>query len=196
LVVLGVVPRFVMVLRSLLLSYPIPCYFPHRCSCRCRLLSLYLSCRCRRTPSCPAIIVVVIPVLCSRLSSSFHPPSTPRAVAREAGGGWCRSGCRLVVPPCFPPSSSSPLPLAISLPLVVGWCSSSSPSSFRSLARRPPRWFVPALVVPPCFVLPAPQSLAHRIHPVSSCSRRWWGCWLSFGHGGRSWVLASWCFRR
>ena len=29
------------------------------------------------------------PCPCSQLSSSFHPPSTPWAVACEAGGGWC-----------------------------------------------------------------------------------------------------------
>jgi hypothetical protein len=36
----------------------------------------------------PAIVVVTIPVLRPRLSSSFHLPSIPRAVAREAGGEW------------------------------------------------------------------------------------------------------------
>ena len=53
LVVLGVVPRFVMALRSLSLSYPIPCPCLRRCYCRCRLLSLYRSCR--RRPLYPVL---------------------------------------------------------------------------------------------------------------------------------------------
>ena len=36
-----------------------------------------------------AVVVVVLRHRLSSLSLSFHPLSTPRAVAREAGGGWC-----------------------------------------------------------------------------------------------------------
>jgi hypothetical protein len=112
---------------------------------------------------------------------------------------------RLVVPPlvvslplCFPPPSRCCcLPLVVvSLPLVVWWCSSSSPSSFCSLTRHPPCWFIPTLIVPSCVMLPAPQSLAPCIYPVSSRSWQWWGVLVVVGSLGRSWVSVSWCFCR
>jgi hypothetical protein len=38
----------------------------------------------------PVIVIVIVPIHPRpRLSSSFHPPSIPRAVARETGGEWC-----------------------------------------------------------------------------------------------------------
>jgi hypothetical protein len=71
-------------------------------------------------------------VVCRRSSSLlFHPRSTPRAVAREAGGGWC------VVP-----SLSSLFPVVsfrFPFPPVV----SSSSSSFRFSP--PCRFVVPAI---------------------------------------------------
>ena len=52
-------------------------------------------------PSCGLIGAskgLVVPVFPVVSPSSFHPPTTPRAVAHEAGGGWCVVGS---------PSSSS-----------------------------------------------------------------------------------------
>ena len=48
---------------------------------------------------------------------------------------------------------------------------------------------------PLCFVLPAPQSLHPVYTPRAVAHGGGGGCWLSLGHGGLSWVLASWCFR-
>jgi hypothetical protein len=81
-----------------------------RCRCPCSLsLSLFVVVIRRRPCSSSSFVVVICRrrssvhprhssstvVLC-RLSSIplFHPQSTPRAVAREAGGGWrcCRRG--------------------------------------------------------------------------------------------------------
>ena len=81
----------------------------------------------------------------SWVSSSVHPRPTPRAVAREAGGGWCVVSSS--------PSSWTPLS-SPSPPLVV------PPSS-------PPLRFV----VPPRPHRPCVSSFP-RFHPASRCSRR------------------------
>jgi hypothetical protein len=86
----------------------------------------------------------------------------------------------------------------------------------------PPHHFIPSLIVlpvglsppsssphliSPSFVLPAPQSLAPRIHPMSSCSQQWfvglqwsWSWVLSVEHrpwsiilGGAWWVCHPLC---
>ena len=79
-------------------------------------------------PRRPLILIVVLPSSsCSprrrpgSSTLSFHPRSTPRAVAREAGGGWCviHSG----LPWCRRRLSS------FSLPTAPRWCCCLSSSS-------------------------------------------------------------------
>jgi hypothetical protein len=124
---------------------------------------------------------------------SFHIPSTPRAVAREAGGRWCvvRGGCHCHCHcRCSPsPSPSSPPPPIHPASRSSQWwfvrvCSSLLSSSFH--LRSTPRavaheagggWWVgrrrrssfapPGVVVGP---------LAPPIHPASRCSQLWRGC--------------------
>ena len=109
-------------------------------------------CRCRRRPPslgarrpvfvvALALVVVlalrvyVVVVPCSSSPASFHPSSTPRAVAHGAGGGWCAGvgvGARVVVVSSWwgpgARSSSSSVPAVIhSLPnLQAGACSGGS----------------------------------------------------------------------
>jgi hypothetical protein len=104
-------------------------------------------------------------------ASSFHPLSTPRAVARGARGGWCSLSHSLLLlllilfpprPPIPPPASSChPLstPRAVARGARGGWCSPSrSPLLLLLLVvlflHRPPS----SIIFPP------------TIHPTSSCS--------------------------
>jgi hypothetical protein len=57
---------------------------------------------CPSLPGCRVCFPVLSHHFCHPvLSLSFHPPSTPRAVAHEAGGRWCGCGCSPAV--CYSP---------------------------------------------------------------------------------------------
>jgi len=87
------------------------------------------------------------PVLPCRLPSpsSFHPPTTPRAVAREAGGRWC------VVVVSSPSTNPQPPYEQILVGVGVSWCSSSRLPSLPSSSPLPP-----VVVSPPsCRHLPS-----------------------------------------
>jgi hypothetical protein len=113
------------------------------------------------------------PVLPCRLPSpsSFHPPTTPRAVAREAGGRWC------VVVVSSPSTNPQPPYEQILVGVGVSRCSSSrlpslpsssplppvvvSPPSCRRLPSLPSSSPLPLVVVPP------------PTHPASRGLQRW-----------------------
>jgi hypothetical protein len=87
------------------------------------------------------------PVLPCRLPSpsSFHPPTTPRAVAREAGGRWC------VVVVSSPSTNPQPPYEQILVGVGVSRCSSSRLPSLPSSSPLPP-----VVVSPPsCRRLPS-----------------------------------------
>lgn len=108
----------------------------------------------------------------SSWSLSFHPQSTAQAVARGPGGGWC------VI---HVPSSSSSFPYPVtslvhlSLPLFVLLFVSSF------LASLPPASHS-------LFPVPHCRLLVPVIHPTSSGSRGWGGCWCP-----RGLPLVWWC---
>jgi hypothetical protein len=108
---------------------------------------------------------------------SFHPLSTPRAVAREAGGGWCSPSSSSSRSPPSSLSSRSPAP---------------SSSSFRSPAPLLVLVLFP-IISPHRFGPPVPPSALSFPHSCTPYSRWWWGvlvvggvvagCWCRGGPG-------------
>ncbi|KAF8232939.1 hypothetical protein L208DRAFT_915253 [Tricholoma matsutake] len=93
--------------------------------------------------------------LVSPSSSSFHPLSTPQAVAREAGGEWCviQGAISLSPPPRHPP-----LIVPCHPHLVQCWCPSLSPR----LPLPPPPSCLPLhLLVSPSLSSSLSSSLPH-----------------------------------
>ena len=95
---------------------------------------------------------LVVPVFPVVSPSSFHPPTTPQAVAREAGGGWCI--IRSYAPSLLLPSS---------LLHIVAHPTSREARGCVVVTWR--RWSIVSsplpIVVPP------------TTHPTSSCLRGW-----------------------
>ena len=69
-------------------------------------------------PPCEQLLVGVV----AGGVSSFHPSSTPRAVAQGAGGGWCVAWVVLGPPGCGVVVGSSWWVLGLPLVVVGPWC--------------------------------------------------------------------------
>jgi hypothetical protein len=87
---------------------------------------------------------------CLPSPSSFHPPTTPRAVAREAGGRWC------VIMVSSPSTNPQPPYKQILVGTGVSWCSSSllpfpiiSPPSRHRFPSLPLSFPLPPVVISP-----------------------------------------------
>jgi hypothetical protein len=131
----------------------------------------------------------LFPILscCLPSPSSFHPPTTPQAVAHEAGGRWC------VIMVSSPSTNAQPPYEQILVGMGVSWCSLSllpslivsSPSHHRFpsllllfplppvVISPPSRRCLPSLLVVVVASPPSPSVVVivgpPVIHPTSSC---------------------------
>jgi hypothetical protein len=117
-------------------------------------------------------------------ASSFHPLSTPRAVARGARGGWCSPSHSLLLllllvvlfphrPPVPPPASSfHPLstPRAVARGARGGWCSPS---------RSPLLLLLVVVLFPHRPPVPPPASSFHPLSTPRAVAREARGGWCS-----------------
>ena len=147
---------------------------------------------CHPSPAPPVVVVVVplcgligaskglvVPVFPMVSLSSFHPPTTPRAVAREAGGGWCVVGSPLSLS-CIRGGHGGGGPPSRPGPEGVSW-GRVGMSSMRHrplvgvvvvpwLCRPPPAPPVVVVVIPSCGLIGASKGLVVPVFPVVSPS--------------------------